>query len=336
MLQERQHRWSEIEELCDFTVVTDSLFTNLPKKTRRSSLQRALADVTSLTLSSPLASKINEDIMGEIVESSPSPSNSSHRKPSRDGSIDSTNTGSSSSSVASRQASIVSNVSSTTNVSQQLHHDKGDTQSLKERTIEQQPQPQKRASVVSTNGSVVSASTSQYSMRRISSEKNGLSSENVNARPVEKRLHRVNTEPVGISRRALTNALKNDRQRDSGDFKRKSMQFKSSDIKDRLSDSSNNSNNSSSNKIFTTQSEENISTVRCVSNYSLDGFEDDDDNEDDDMSLRTAADHVNDGDHISDSSMTSSVSTTSTTKKKKKGMQGLKKIFHRKQKEETK
>ena len=320
MLQERQHRWSEIEELCNFTLVTDSLYANKPKKTRRSSLQQALADVSSLTFSGPVSGTISEDIMGEIKESAcvsnfHRSSFDAVRKSSRDNSFDSSEavgSGSGGSSTGSRQASIISNVSSTAN------QDCSDTQSLKEKN----EQPQRRVTV---NGAVAP----KPPMRRVSSERFVQSSpESNSSRPPEKKLFRVNTEPVGMSRRAMTNALNSDRQRNSGEFHRSSAHINAdSPLKDQVSDSPN--------ALFTTQSEEDISSSI---DYSLNNFDDEncdddgeDDGEDDDISLRTTATTGNG--NLSDGSMTSSASATSS-KKKKKGIQGLKKIFYRKQKED--
>lgn len=352
MLQERQHRWTEIEELCTFTIVTDSLYANMPKKSRRSSLQKALADVASLTLSAPISGTINEDIIGEMVESTSSASNLNrstfdvNRKLSRDNSFDNSS-GASSSVGSSRQPSIVSTVSSNSATQQ----DAVEINSKNSPQNQQSPKQHK----ANANGQATTITSTH--MRKVSSEKFGHSvsltenSSNTSSRPVEKRLHRVNTEPVGMSRRAMTNAL-NGRHRNSGEFnhqyRHSAHSIKSSSSKDRISV------NVDAGKMFTTQSEEDVSsnnftaTRGTTSNLSLDKFNDDkyeddvedlDDFEDDyddedNISIQASTQHTDNG-QLSDGSMTSSASVTSTSiKKKKKGIHGLKKIFHRKQKED--
>ena len=258
MLQERQHRWTEIEELCTFTIVTDSLYANMPKKSRRSSLQKALADVASLTLSAPISGTINEDIIGEMVESTSSASNLNrstfdvNRKLSRDNSFDNSS-GASSSVGSSRQPSIVSTVSSNSATQQ----DAVEINSKNSAQNQQSPKQHK----ANANGQATTITSTH--MRKVSSEKFGHSvsltenSSNTSSRPVEKRLHRVNTEPVGMSRRAMTNAL-NGRHRNSGEFnhqyRHSAHSIKSSSSKDRISV------NVDAGKMFTTQSEEDISS----------------------------------------------------------------------------
>ena len=357
MLQERQHRWTEIEELCTFTIVTDSLYANMPKKSRRSSLQRALADVASLTLSAPVSGTINEDVMGEMMESASSTTNLNrstfdvNRKASRDDSFDNSS-GASSSVGSSRQASIISNVSSTSAIPEATAG--SDTVSLKEKSNEQTTHSPKQQKA-NRNGT-----TTTTRMRRVSSDKFGHSvsltenSSTVSSRPADKKLHRVNTEPLGISRRAMTNALNNGRHRNSGEFnhnhRHSTHSVKAASSRDRLSDGAG--------KMFTTQSEEDVSgnnltgAKETTSNLSLENLDDNDkydndedlddfeeDDDDDGISIQTSVTTMDNGQLSDDSSMTSSASVTSTStttssKKKKKGIHGLKKIFHRKQKED--
>ena len=267
MLQERQHRWMEIEDLCQFTIASDGLFGNMSKKSRRSSLQRALADVTSMVLSvPPTQDTIDEE--GSASEKSESNVSSSDVKNSRENSFDSGSGGSSS---ASRQVSMISTQSSV-----QSNKENSDNVSLGGKSDRR-----------SSNQSIPR-------IRRASSEKFG----NLSDGRKEKKLQRVNTEPIDMSKRALSNAM-NGRPRSSGDIK---------------FEAAGGGGGQSSGKIFTAQSVDELN--RSSSNHSLN-----DTNDDDDISTNG---------NISDDSMASSVSIT--TKKKKKGIHGIKNIFHRKHK----
>jgi len=275
MLQERQHRWLEMEDLCDFSIVTDSLFANLPKKSRKSSLRQALADVTSLSLSVPVVETINEGNEGTGEEVfSPS---QSQLKNSRENSFDS-----GSSSNGSRQASVISTQSS-----------------LQENTVENNPSH--------THEKTTERSTSSPSdrLRRVSSEKFGQLSE---SRVTERRIHRVCTEPLDMSRRAIVNVM-NGRAKSNVDLR--------SDINDDVDASS---------RRISTQTTTGY-MKRASSNCSL----------------NSDSDNASEGGNISDDSLTSASSvttkssaTTNDIKKPKKGsIRRIKKIFHRKQKEES-
>lgn len=267
MLQERQHRWMEIEDLCQFTIASDGLYGNISKKSRRSSLQKALADVTSLALSvPPTQDTINEE--GSVSEKS----DVSDVKNSRENSFDSGSGGSSS--ATSRQVSMISTQSSVLS-----NKDNSDSVSLGGKSNRR-----------SSNQSI-------SRIRRVSSEKFG----NLSDGRKEKKLQRVNTEPIDMSKRALSNAM-NGRPRSSGDLKFDAIGGGGGD------------GQSSSGKIFTAQSVDELN--RSASNHSLKDTNDNDGNS-------------TNGD-MSDGSVASSVSIT--TKKKKKGIHGIKNIFHRKQK----
>lgn len=271
MLQERQHRWLEMEDLCDFSIVTDALFANLPKKSRKSSLRQALADVTSLSLSVPIVETINEanEGSGEEVFSQSKLLNS------RENSFDS-----GSSSTGSRQASLISNQSS-----------------LQENTVEKSPSPQERTTEPFTNGA-------SNRIRRVSSEKFGQLSD---SRLAERRIHRVSTEPIDMSRRAIVNVM-NGRARSNVDLR-----------------SATNEDVNVDRKISTQTSTDNMK--RASSNFSL----------------NSDTDNASESGNISDDSLTSASSVTTKSsmtsnnqKKPKKGsIRRFKKIFHRKQKEES-
>lgn len=189
MLQERQHRWLEIENLCHFSIVNDGLFSNMPKKPRKTSLQQALADVTSLALSSPMVQAIEEEEEEDYDLRSTDKTRTISIVSGSENCFDSV-----ASSNSSRQQSIISSQSSVQDnisLNGQEHRNQSDH------------------STSSPNLSQSQASNPALSIHRSESERLE------NQRAPEKKIHRVNTEPFGLAKKHVSKLMNGEHSIDS-------------------------------------------------------------------------------------------------------------------------
>lgn len=194
-LQERQHRWFEIEELCGFNVVTDGLFANFKRNaSRKSSLAQALKDVAVLPLSPLKVGTIAEESSEDSANKCNVETRRLNFRNGREDSIDSSNSSKSSSSARiSRNSSMVSQLST-------MQPESGNYNSVLSNKIATESseqglndQPDKGCTVAphpdhsTEQPSVVHRSTSEKTFP---------------TRPQERPLMRVHTEPLNLSQKS--------------------------------------------------------------------------------------------------------------------------------------